>query len=296
MATFKFRPTYAPSQASAPRIRKSQFAEPGYEHRLRFGLNTNPKTWSIQFENHTDAERDQILAFFDERGGVEAFDWDFTLTARRNRLIYTEDYSQSIWVRTNITSIASEVEGYLGGNNAYGIVPNTTNGFHVIQQTAAVPANTNTTGSVFVKQGIGRDVVFSVYGTTLAHGVTLNFGTGSATPFTDVGATTTDWGAMRVGSAGWWRLYVTGRPDNGTVRALRITTTNASGGTSYAGDAASSYVFHMGPQIEYGGLTEYQPILTNAPAEKWVCEQWDWNHKSCNNNSITATFRQVYEA
>ena len=296
MATFAFAPTYAPTQNSQPRIRKNQFTDGGYEHRLRFGLNTNPKTWNVIFENHTDAEREQILAFFDEHGGVTAFDWSSTLTARRNRLIYTEDYSQSIWSKTNITSIASEVQGYLGGNNAYGIVPNTTNSFHVIQQTAAVSASTNTTTSVFVKQGVGRDVVMGVYGTSLSHGVVMNFGTGTPAVFTDGGTTTTDWGGVPVGSSGWWRLWITGRPDNGTVRALRITTSNASGGTSYAGDAASSYVYHMGPQIEYGGLTEYQPILTNAPAEKWVCEQWDWSPKSCNKNTITATFRQVYES
>jgi phage-related protein len=39
------------------------------------GLNSDPKTWNLQFENRTDAERDQIRVFLEARGGVEAFDW-----------------------------------------------------------------------------------------------------------------------------------------------------------------------------------------------------------------------------
>jgi hypothetical protein len=52
----------------------------------------------------------------------------------------------------------------------------------------------------------------------------------------------------------------------------------------------------MGPQVEYGSLTGYQPIAAAEPTKKWVCERWNRRYLNCNNNTVTATFRQVYEA
>ena len=74
MATFTYTPSFDATEASRPRVRKFQSGD-GYEQRIRFGLNTNPKEWQLVFSNRTDAERDLILAFLDARGGVESFDW-----------------------------------------------------------------------------------------------------------------------------------------------------------------------------------------------------------------------------
>jgi len=74
MATFTFTPSFQATESSGPRVRKTQFGD-GYEQRVQFGLNTNPKEWSLTFLNRTDTERDQILAFLDARGGSESFDW-----------------------------------------------------------------------------------------------------------------------------------------------------------------------------------------------------------------------------
>ena len=74
MSTFAYTPSFEATEASKPRARKFQAGD-GYEQRIRFGLNTNPKEWSLVFSNRTDTERDTILAFLDARGGVESFDW-----------------------------------------------------------------------------------------------------------------------------------------------------------------------------------------------------------------------------
>lgn len=74
MATFAFTASFEATESSKPRARKFQAGD-GYEQRIRFGLNTNPKEWSLTFANRTDTERDNIVAFLDARGGVEAFDW-----------------------------------------------------------------------------------------------------------------------------------------------------------------------------------------------------------------------------
>ena len=74
MATFTYIPSFEATESSKPRARKVQFSD-GYEQRLRFGLNTDPKEWSLQFSNRTDTERNNILAFFETHAGVTSFDW-----------------------------------------------------------------------------------------------------------------------------------------------------------------------------------------------------------------------------
>lgn len=74
MATFTWTPSFEATEASRPRVRKFAGGD-GYEQRLRIGLNTNPKEWTLVFSNRTDAERDAIAAFFDAQAGATSFDW-----------------------------------------------------------------------------------------------------------------------------------------------------------------------------------------------------------------------------
>lgn len=294
MATFTFTPDFELEKSSEPRIRETKFMDGGYSHRLRFGLNTNLKTYSLTFLGRSDSERDQIEAFFDDMGGAEAFDWT-GVNDRRNLLSYTEDFTQSAWTKTNLTTVGGGNIGYTGGSNAFGIIPNATNTLHILQYVNTVAANTNTTTSLYVKQSVGRDVQFQVFGTTNFHGLTLNFNTGIAA-FTSSGSVTTvDWGAAKV-NADWWRIWVTGRPDSGTVRDMRIITTNSSGASTYSGNGTTANLIFMGAQMEYGSLTGYQPILAPPAPTKWICRRWNSRWINCNNNTITATFEQVAES
>jgi len=74
MATFpSINPTYGLQKTSAPNVRIAQFGS-GYSQRSTFGINQNPKSYSLTFEvSETDA--DTIEAFLDARGGVENFDF-----------------------------------------------------------------------------------------------------------------------------------------------------------------------------------------------------------------------------
>ena len=76
MATFpSITPTYGIEKRSAPSIRRVQFAD-GYETRLTFGLNQNPKTYNLTFVvSETDA--DTIEEFLDARADDNA-PFDFT--------------------------------------------------------------------------------------------------------------------------------------------------------------------------------------------------------------------------
>ena len=74
MATFpSITPTYGIQKTSAPNVRIAQFGS-GYSQRTTFGINQNPKSYSLTFEvSETDA--DTIETFLDARGGVENFDF-----------------------------------------------------------------------------------------------------------------------------------------------------------------------------------------------------------------------------
>lgn len=74
MATFTYTPSFEATESSKPQAHKFQAGD-GYEARIRFGLNTDAKEWSLTFSERTDTERDNILAFFEARAAVESFDW-----------------------------------------------------------------------------------------------------------------------------------------------------------------------------------------------------------------------------
>lgn len=76
MATFpSISPDYGASKASQPSVRTVRFGD-GYEQRLSFGLNQNPKSWSLSFTNITETDSDTIETFLDARADDNAsFDW-----------------------------------------------------------------------------------------------------------------------------------------------------------------------------------------------------------------------------
>lgn len=74
MVTFTSSPDFGASYEVTPNVRVSKLGD-GYQQRQASGINTQPKTWTLQFTNRTDAEADYITTFFSDRGGVESFDW-----------------------------------------------------------------------------------------------------------------------------------------------------------------------------------------------------------------------------
>jgi len=76
MAVFpSITPTYGVQKSSAPVTRKVQFGD-GYEQRLTFGLNQNPKSFSLTFEV-SETDSDTIETFLDARASDNA-SFDFT--------------------------------------------------------------------------------------------------------------------------------------------------------------------------------------------------------------------------
>ena len=75
MATFpSYNPTYSATKRSQPKLRITQFGD-GYQQRTSFGLNQDPKVWSLTF-NVDDEDADEIETFLEARGkDAASFTW-----------------------------------------------------------------------------------------------------------------------------------------------------------------------------------------------------------------------------
>jgi phage-related protein len=71
---FTYQPTFGFSVDHAPRILSAQFGD-GYEQRAGDGINTDPETWALVFENEPDVDFTAIMAFFATKLGRTAFTW-----------------------------------------------------------------------------------------------------------------------------------------------------------------------------------------------------------------------------
>ncbi len=91
MATFpSINPTYSFSKNTAPRVRTVVFGD-GFEQRLSYGINQNPKTYSLEF-NVTEADSDVIEGFLNSR----AFDNEsFNFTPPGEGISNTGTYARS---------------------------------------------------------------------------------------------------------------------------------------------------------------------------------------------------------
>ena len=76
MATFPdIAISYGAQRSNAPRTRVVQFGD-GYETRLTYGLNQNPKEWSVTWQYITETDADTIETFLNARAAdSDSFDW-----------------------------------------------------------------------------------------------------------------------------------------------------------------------------------------------------------------------------
>ncbi len=75
MATFpNIAPDYGASKKAQPNVRSIQFGS-GYSQRATFGINQDPKVWTLSWQNRNAADTNAIEDFLEDRGGVESFNW-----------------------------------------------------------------------------------------------------------------------------------------------------------------------------------------------------------------------------
>ena len=75
MVTFPdISPDYGASKKAQPKVRIVEFGS-GYSQRATFGINQDPKVWSLSWENRTATVTNTIEDFLEARKGVESFNW-----------------------------------------------------------------------------------------------------------------------------------------------------------------------------------------------------------------------------
>tara|TARA_B100001059_G_scaffold236786_1_gene290346 strand:- start:10 stop:351 length:342 start_codon:yes stop_codon:yes gene_type:complete len=67
-------PDYGASKTSKPKTRISEFGS-GYSQRAVFGINQDPKVWSLSWQNRSATDANTIENFLEARKGVDTFDW-----------------------------------------------------------------------------------------------------------------------------------------------------------------------------------------------------------------------------
>jgi len=84
--------------SSKPRVLKMSFGD-GYEQRLKDGINSIVKTFSLSFNNREKAEIDDIMTFFDLKGGVTSFDFTYPDSnsggSEKTIRVVCEEYTQT---------------------------------------------------------------------------------------------------------------------------------------------------------------------------------------------------------
>ena len=75
MATFpSIKPSYGSQKTTSPAIRTTEFND-GYQHRIKFGLNTRPAIWGLTFDV-SETDSDTIETFLEARADdCASFDW-----------------------------------------------------------------------------------------------------------------------------------------------------------------------------------------------------------------------------
>tara|TARA_R100000458_G_C8034006_1_gene88285 strand:+ start:182 stop:523 length:342 start_codon:yes stop_codon:yes gene_type:complete len=75
MATFpSIKPSYGSQKTTNPAIHTTEFND-GYQHRIKFGLNTRPAIWGLTFDV-SETDSDTIETFLEARADDGAsFDW-----------------------------------------------------------------------------------------------------------------------------------------------------------------------------------------------------------------------------
>ena len=91
MATFTWTPSFDSTESSQPKVLETELGD-GYSQRVTMGLNSDAKTWDLQFDHRTDIERNEIQAFLEARGGADSFDWT-TLYGQTGRKWICKEWS-----------------------------------------------------------------------------------------------------------------------------------------------------------------------------------------------------------
>jgi len=74
ITTATIRPDNDLARSTKPLVRVVKFGD-GYEQRGKKGINSLQETYNVQLKNREKSAADDIITFFDNKGGVTSFDF-----------------------------------------------------------------------------------------------------------------------------------------------------------------------------------------------------------------------------
>jgi hypothetical protein len=174
-----------------------------------------------------------------------------TTPASVNLLLYTQEFDNAAWIKSNTTVTANATTSPDGTTSADKLAETSAVGFHPIQQTSpSVPATTPITWSVYVKAAERTWIYVQMgAGGGMAADRFAYFNLASGVVGTTQANTTA---TITAAGNGWYRCAITATSDadGGTILAQLLTTFDGSA-LSYAGVAGSG-VYIWGAQLEVG--------------------------------------------
>ncbi len=94
MPEFIWIETHGAQVRHRPRVQRIPYGD-GYEVRIGLGINRDPQSWDLAFEDIDHLVANEIDDFLAARGGLEAFDW-VSPRGQNLQVVCRE------WTRTNV--------------------------------------------------------------------------------------------------------------------------------------------------------------------------------------------------
>jgi len=201
------------------------------------------------------------------------YDGKTVAKAEENLLVYSQEFDNAAWVKTNVTVTANATVAPDGTTTADVLLETATNAAHYISQQAVAGNATTYTYSVYIKPN-GRDYcVVSMSDQTsgdAAVGVNLTNGTTySLAPVYGVGSWTGVSAVVTSTTNGFYRIVVTGTKNSGTNIQPSVRTMLDNSTFVYTGDITKG-LYIWGAQLEQrSSATAYTPTTT-APVTKYA--------------------------
>ena len=187
---------------------------------------------------------------------------------RTNLALYSEQFDNGYWTKSNATVTANATTSPDGTVDADALIEDTANNVHAVSSGPTISASTTYTATVYAKRGAGvRDVFiqFNLSGGTAGAGFAwFNLGNGTASAVTTLSGTFVGVSAKTTPTGnGWYRCEMVFTSNAGnTGGAFYVSVYNAN--RSYTGDGTSG-IFIYGAQLEAGAFaTSYIPTVAST--------------------------------